>query len=64
MIDSLDVNDKGKRPISLQKHLHLICEANLFRNPKITFREWGRDQQFEKPCSKPGASNTRPTGCV
>jgi len=24
-MDSLDVNDTCKRPISLQKHLYLIC---------------------------------------
>jgi len=44
-MDSLDVNDTCKRPISLQKHLYLVCQANLFRNPKIIFRDpkWGRD---------------------
>jgi len=26
----LDVNDTFKRPISLQKHLYLVCKANLF----------------------------------
>jgi len=41
----LDVNDTCKRPISSQKHLHLICQAKLFRDPNITFRDpkWGRD---------------------
>jgi len=53
-MDSLDVNDTCKRPISLQKHLYLVCQANLFRVPKIIFRyrKWGRDPWFEKPCSK------------
>jgi len=37
-MDSLDVNDTCKRPISLRKHLYLVCQANLFRDPK-----WGRD---------------------
>ena len=29
----------------MQKLLYLSCEANLFRNPKITFRDpnWGRE---------------------
>jgi len=40
-MDSLDDNDTCKRPISLQKHLYLVCQANLFRDP-----------QFEKPWSK------------
>ena len=34
----LDVNYACKRPISLQKHLYLVCQANLFCDPK-----WGRD---------------------
>jgi len=44
-MDSLDVNDTCKRPISLQKRLYQVCRANLFRDPKIIFRnpEWGRD---------------------
>jgi len=44
-MDSLDINDACKRPISLQKHLCLICQVNLFRGPKIIFRDhkWGRD---------------------
>jgi len=44
-MDSLDVSDTCKRPVSLQKHLHLVCQANLFRCPKIIFRDpaWGRD---------------------
>jgi len=33
-MDSPDVNDTCKRPISLQKHLYLVCQANLFRDPK------------------------------
>jgi len=37
-MDSLDVIDTCKRPISLQKRLYLVCQANLFRNPK-----WGCD---------------------
>jgi len=36
-MDSLDVNDTCKRPISLQKHLYLVCQANLFRDPKLYF---------------------------
>jgi len=32
----LDVNDICKRLISLQKHLYLICQAKLIRDPKIT----------------------------
>jgi len=45
LIDSLDVNDTCKRPISLQKHLHLVCQANLLRDSKLIFRDpkWGRD---------------------
>jgi len=31
-MDSLDVNDTCKRPVSLQKHLHLVCQAYLFRD--------------------------------
>jgi len=38
-MDSLDVNDTCKRPISLQKHLYLVCQANSFRGPKIIFRD-------------------------
>jgi len=34
-MDILDVNDTCKRPISLQKHLYLICQAKLFRDPKL-----------------------------
>jgi len=37
-MDSLDVNHTCKRPISLQKHLYLVCQADLFRDPK-----WGHD---------------------
>jgi len=40
-MDSLDVNDTRKRPISLQKYLYLVCQANLFRDPKC-----GRDPYF------------------
>jgi len=42
-MDNLDVNDAFERHISLQKRLYLICQANLFRDPKITFRDpiWG-----------------------
>jgi len=36
-MDSRDLNDKCKRPISLQKHLHLVCQANLFRDPELYF---------------------------
>jgi len=37
-MDSLDVNDTCKRHIfSLQKHLYLICQANLFCDPKLHF---------------------------
>jgi len=32
-MDSLDVNDVCRHPISLQKHLCLVCQANLFRAP-------------------------------
>jgi len=46
-MDSLDVNDTCKRPISLQKYLYLVCQANLFRDPK-----WCRDPYFEKLCSR------------
>jgi len=35
LTDSLAVNDTCKHPISLQKHLYLVCQANLFRDPKI-----------------------------
>jgi len=44
-MDSLDVNDTCKRPISLQKHLYLVCQANLFRGPKTIFHnpKWGLD---------------------
>jgi len=38
-MDSPDINDTCKRPISLQKHLYLICQANVFREPRITFRD-------------------------
>jgi len=41
-MDSLDVNDTCKRPISLQKNFYLVCQANLFRDPI-----WGRHPQFE-----------------
>ena len=34
LIYSLDVNDTCKRPVSLQKHLYLVCQAHLFRDPK------------------------------
>jgi len=33
MMDSLDVTDTCKRPISLQQYLYLVCQANLFRDP-------------------------------
>jgi len=36
-MDSVDVNDTYKRPISLQKHLYLVCQDNLFCSPKIIF---------------------------
>jgi len=36
-MDSRDVNDACKSPISLQKHLYLICQANLFLDPKLYF---------------------------
>jgi len=39
LMDSLDVNDTCKRPISLQKHLYLVCQVNLFRDPKNIFRD-------------------------
>ena len=44
-LDSLHVNDKWKHPISLQKHLYQVCQANLFRDPKIIFHDpkWGCD---------------------
>jgi len=32
-MDSLDVNDTCKRPISLQKHLYLVCQADFFATP-------------------------------
>jgi len=35
-LDILDANDTFKRPISLLKHLYLICQAN-FRDPKLHF---------------------------
>jgi len=38
-MDSLDVNDTCTGPNSLQKHLYLFCQANLFSEPKITFRD-------------------------
>jgi len=37
LMDSLDVNDTCKRPISLQKHIRLVCQVHLFRDPKIIF---------------------------
>jgi len=39
LMDCVDINDTCKRPISLQKHLYLICQAKLFRDPKITFHD-------------------------
>jgi len=31
--------------------MYLICQANLFRDPKITFRDrkWGRDNSLRSP---------------
>ena len=39
LIDSQDVNDTRKRPISLQKDLHQVCQASLFRDSKLIFRD-------------------------
>ena len=39
LMDNVDFNDAFERHISLQKRLYLICQANLFRLPKITFRD-------------------------
>jgi len=45
LMGSLEVSDTWKHPISLQKRLYLVCQANLFRHLKIIFRDpiWGRD---------------------
>jgi len=38
LMDSLDVSDTCKHPINLQKHLYLVCQANLFRDQNYISR--------------------------
>ena len=53
LMDSLDVNvnDICKRPIRLQKHLYLVCQTNLCRDPKIILRgpKWVTTRNLRSP---------------
>jgi len=57
-VDSLDVIDTCKRPISLQKHLYQVCQTNLFRDPKIIW--YGLLFHMTQPTSR---SIIKPIAC-